>query len=86
MSRHRKLQPTAAERVVWSQGEATNPGGGDNLPVVETPIGNIGGLICWESECVGRLARAKSRLYADGAIRPVQEGSRNVSQHSYNWG
>jgi nitrilase len=50
LSKHRKLQPTAAERIVWSQGESTNPHGGDNLPVAETPIGKMGGLICWESE------------------------------------
>ncbi|KAI5479488.1 hypothetical protein MNV49_003430 [Pseudohyphozyma bogoriensis] len=56
-SKHRKLQPTAAERVVWSQGHARNASpflssGGkstDNLPVVSTSIGKIGGLICWEN-------------------------------------
>jgi predicted amidohydrolase len=49
-SRHRKLQPTAAERVVWGQGEAVNPGGDDNMPVVKAWFAKIGGLICWESE------------------------------------
>jgi nitrilase len=50
LSKHRKLQPTAAERIVWSQGESTNAQGGDNLPVAKTSIGKIGGLICWESK------------------------------------
>jgi len=61
LSKHRKIQPTAAERIVWNQGEATNPTGlkrdregvrsrTDNLPVVSTAVGKIGGLICWESE------------------------------------
>jgi nitrilase len=50
LSRHRKLQPTAAERIVWSQGESINPYGEDNLQVAKTPIGKIGGLICWESK------------------------------------
>lgn len=67
LSKHRKIQPTAAERIVWNQGERTNPTGlkrertedggmkpksegTDNLPVVSTPVGKIGGLICWESE------------------------------------
>lgn len=67
LSKHRKLQPTGAERTVWAQGEATNPTGlkrergqdeprtTDNLPVVATGIGKIGGLICWESEYVSRF-------------------------------
>lgn len=61
VAKHRKLQPTAAERVVWSQGEGRNPSssssqsglkqsGEDNMPVVRTPLGRMGGLICWESE------------------------------------
>ncbi|WVF72183.1 hypothetical protein IAT40_006995 [Kwoniella sp. CBS 6097] len=52
LSKHRKVQPTAAERVVWSQGEAVNRDGqhvSDNLPVVATSLGRIGGLICWET-------------------------------------
>ncbi|WVQ98760.1 hypothetical protein IAU59_005891 [Kwoniella sp. CBS 9459] len=52
LSKHRKVQPTAAERVVWSQGEVVNKDGdhvSDNLPVVATPLGRIGGLICWEN-------------------------------------
>ena len=39
---HRKLMPTHAERIVWGQGD------GSGLLVVETPVGRIGGLICWE--------------------------------------
>ena len=41
--RHRKLKPTAAERIVWGEGN------GEDLRVVPTPLGNIGGLICWEN-------------------------------------
>jgi predicted amidohydrolase len=39
---HRKLVPTFNERLIWGQGD----GGG--LRVVETPVGRVGGLICWE--------------------------------------
>ncbi len=39
---HRKLMPTHAERIVWGQGD------GSDLLVVETPVGRVGGLICWE--------------------------------------
>jgi nitrilase len=43
LGKHRKLMPTAAERVVWAQGDGTT------LPVFNTPIGNIGAVICWEN-------------------------------------
>ncbi|SCV70987.1 BQ2448_3749 [Microbotryum intermedium] len=49
LSLHRKLQPTACEHVVWSQGHAWNKDQQEsNLQVAHTPIGKIGGLICWE--------------------------------------
>ncbi|OCF73097.1 hypothetical protein I204_06327 [Kwoniella mangroviensis CBS 8886] len=66
LSKHRKLQPTAAERIVWSQGDATNPAADgeveDNLPVVQTKIGKIGGLICWENY----MPLARYQLYRKG--------------------
>ncbi len=42
LSRHRKLVPTHAERLVWG------PGDGTGLRAVDTPIGRVGTLICWE--------------------------------------
>jgi predicted amidohydrolase len=42
LSRHRKLVPTHAERLVWG------PGNGDGLEAVTTPAGRVGSLICWE--------------------------------------
>ncbi|HMV46770.1 MAG TPA: carbon-nitrogen hydrolase family protein [Blastocatellia bacterium] len=39
---HRKLVPTFNERLIWGQGD------GRGLRTVETPVGNVGGLICWE--------------------------------------
>src|SRR5215831_6382885 len=39
---HRKLMPTYTERLVWGQGD------GDGLRAVETSVGRVGGLICWE--------------------------------------
>ncbi len=39
---HRKLVPTFNERLIWGQGD------GSGLRVVETPVGRIGSLICWE--------------------------------------
>ena len=41
--RHRKLMPTLHERVFWGMGD------GDDLGVHQTPLGRLGGLICWEN-------------------------------------
>jgi nitrilase len=56
VERHRKLVPTNHERLVWGQGD----GGG--LRAVETGIGRIGGLICWENY----MPLARFALYESG--------------------
>ena len=43
LGKHRKLMPTAAERLVWGYGD------GSTLPVYETPVGRLGSVICWEN-------------------------------------
>ena len=43
IGKHRKIMPTAMERVVWGFGD------GSTLPVIETPIGRMGAVICWEN-------------------------------------
>ena len=40
---HRKLKPTGSERVVWGDADK------DYFPVMQTPWGPMGNLICWES-------------------------------------
>jgi nitrilase len=54
LNRHRKLMPTNPERMVWGMGDATG------LRVVETPVGRLGSLICWESY----MPLARYALYA----------------------
>jgi predicted amidohydrolase len=39
---HRKLMPTHAERILWGCGD------GSDLKVFDTPLGRVGGLVCWE--------------------------------------
>ena len=43
LGRHRKLVPTSGERLVHASGD------GSTLGVYETPLGRVGGLICWEN-------------------------------------
>ncbi len=43
VARHRKLMPTASERLIWGQGD------GSTLPVVPSRAGRLGAVICWEN-------------------------------------
>ena len=53
---HRKLKPTGSERVVWGDAER------DYFPVMDTPWGPMGNLICWESY----MPLARMALYQKG--------------------
>jgi nitrilase len=55
-NRHRKLVPTNPERMVWGQGDAAG------LRVLDTPVGRVGVLICWETY----MPLARYALYAEG--------------------
>ena len=43
LGKHRKVMPTAAERIIWGFGDAST------LPVFDTPLGRLGAVICWEN-------------------------------------
>ncbi len=43
LGKHRKLMPTASERLIWGFGD------GSTLPVFDTPLGRVGAVICWEN-------------------------------------
>jgi nitrilase len=43
LGKHRKLVPTAMERLIWGAGD------GSTIPVLDTPLVRIGAVICWEN-------------------------------------
>jgi predicted amidohydrolase len=56
LGKHRKLVPTGSERTVWGMGD------GSMLQVVDTDVGRVGGLICWENY----MPLARFYLYSQG--------------------
>ncbi|HSO06475.1 MAG TPA: nitrilase-related carbon-nitrogen hydrolase [Pelomicrobium sp.] len=56
LGKHRKLMPTAAERLVWGFGD------GSTLPVFDTPHGRLGAVICWENY----MPLLRMAMYAKG--------------------
>lgn len=56
LGKHRKLKPTAAERLIWGEGDGTT------LTVVSTDFGKVGGLICWENY----MPLARMAMYSQG--------------------
>lgn len=56
IGKHRKLMPTATERLIWGQGD------GSTLMVADTPFGKVGGAICWEHY----MPMLRTALYAQG--------------------
>lgn len=56
LGKHRKLMPTASERIIWGMGD------GSTMPVLETSIGRIGAVICWENY----MPLLRMHMYAQG--------------------
>lgn len=56
IGKHRKLKPTAAERIIWGEGN------GQDMDVHQSSIGKMGGLICWENY----MPLARTHLYSQG--------------------
>lgn len=56
LGKHRKIKPTASERLIWGEGD------GSTLPVFDTPFGKIGALICWENY----MPLARAYMYTKG--------------------
>ncbi|NOY48022.1 MAG: carbon-nitrogen hydrolase family protein [Chlorobi bacterium] len=53
---HRKIKPTGSERLIWAEA------GGEALITVDTKIGKLGGLICWENY----MPLARMSMYLKG--------------------
>ena len=56
LGKHRKLMPTAAERLIWGRGD------GSTMPVFDTPLGRLGAVICWENY----MPLLRTGMYAKG--------------------
>ena len=56
VAKHRKLVPTASERLIWGRGD------GSTIPVVNTPSGKVGAAICWENY----MPLLRTTMYAKG--------------------
>jgi nitrilase len=71
LGKHRKLQPTFAERMLWGQGD------GSTLNVFDTSVGRIGGLICYEHMMnLARQALILQRIEIHCASWPTFASSR----------
>jgi nitrilase len=56
LGKHRKVMPTAMERIVWGYGD------GSTMPVFDTPLGKLGAVICWENY----MPLLRMTMYAKG--------------------
>jgi nitrilase len=56
LGKHRKLMPTAMERIVWGYGD------GSTLTILDTPLGRLGAVICWENY----MPLLRMAMYAKG--------------------
>ncbi|MGE0438892.1 MAG: nitrilase-related carbon-nitrogen hydrolase [Gemmatimonadales bacterium] len=56
VGRHRKVMPTAMERIIWGFGD------GSTLGVLDTPLGKLGAVICWENY----MPLLRTAMYAQG--------------------
>jgi len=56
LGKHRKLMPTAVERLCWGFGD------GSTLPIFSTNVGRVGAAICWENY----MPALRMTMYAKG--------------------
>ena len=78
LNHHRKLVPTYTERLVWGQGDAAG------LKAVETNVGRVGSLICWEHW----MPLARQALHVSGedvhiAVFPTVHETHQIASRHY---
>jgi nitrilase len=56
LGKHRKIKPTGSERIIWGEGDGTT------LTTIDSSIGKMGGLICWENY----MPLARMAMYSKG--------------------
>ncbi len=74
LGKHRKIKPTAQERVIWAEEN------GSALSSFDTVLGKLGGLICWENY----MPEARLAMYKKGVqvyLAPTAD-SRDNWQHT----
>ena len=74
LGKHRKIKPTAQERVIWGEGD------GSTLATYNSYLGKIGGLICWENY----MPQARMAMFNKGIqvyLAPTADG-RDTWQHT----
>lgn len=78
LNHHRKLVPTYTERMVWGPGDA------NGLQAVDTPVGRVGGLICWEHW----MPLARQAMHVSGedihvAVWPTVHEMHQINSRAY---
>ncbi|MCQ2010334.1 carbon-nitrogen hydrolase family protein [Sporolactobacillus sp. STSJ-5] len=69
VGKHRKIKPTGAERYIWADCHERE----FMFPIVDTPWGNMGSLICWENY----MPLARVALYQKGVALYVAPNTNN---------
>lgn len=78
LANHRKLVPTFTERMIWGRGD------GSTLSVVDTSIGRVGGLVCWEHWMpMARQAMHQKEEIIHAAVWPSVHDIHQVASRSY---
>ena len=75
---HRKLIPTYTERLIWGRGD------GSTLTAVDTSVGRLGGLVCWEHWMpLARQAMHDKRELLHAAVWPAVRETHLLASRAY---